>query len=69
MEHIVAGACEEREGRVDSGIGGAAAGQGIEGTEDNTGEVGVIMWGRIILRRLWWWEVMGSLLWEKLWRL
>ena len=77
------GAGEEREGRVDTGIAGAAAEQGTVGTEDNTAKEGglgwyrepvtgntekevggVIMWGRIILRRQWWWEIMWSLWWE-----
>ena len=40
-EHSVAGACEEREGSVGSGIGGAAAGQGTVGTEDNTAQEGL----------------------------
>jgi len=35
VENPVAGACEWREGRVDSGIG-AAAEQGTVGTEDNS---------------------------------
>ena len=44
VENPVAGACEWREGRVDSGIGGAAAEQGTVGTEDNSALKGGLGW-------------------------